>query len=411
MLQLRTSFVAGLLAFGATLTPASAQAQTPPEAQLAGRAVLPADTFAAGPPSGAQITGPTNSRRIPFPSQPVQGVSAVISSGDGAYWALSDNGFGAKNNSGDYLLRVYKLQPDFEAGTVDVQTFIQLRDPDRAVPFTIVNQNTPDRLLTGADFDVESRRQDAAGDLWFGDEFGPFLLHTDSTGRLLEAPIPLPGVKSPQNPNLASGETPNLPTSGGFEGTAISPDRRTLYPMLEAAVTTDQRRSRRFIYEFDISSRRFTGSRWQYRMDAPGNAIGDLTALDPHRLLVIERDNEQGARARTKKIYVVDLRQTDADGFLRKTEILDLLAIADPSGVAGSPRDGDIGIGRTFSFPFQTIESVLHLDGNVLLVIDDNNYPFSTGRNPSRPDDTELILVRLDEHLPGTSPGSAAAGS
>jgi hypothetical protein len=43
--------------------------------------------------------------------------------------------------------------------------------------------------------------------LWFGDEFGPFLLHTDVTGKLLDAPIPLPDfenpgkqVRSPQNP-------------------------------------------------------------------------------------------------------------------------------------------------------------------------------------------------------------------
>jgi hypothetical protein len=88
------------------------------------------------------------------------------------------------------------------------------------------------RLLTGGDFDIESFRQGHDGTFWFGDEFGPFLIHTDDQGRVLEAPIPLPGVKSPQNPFLG-GETPNLPGSRGFEGMAISPDGKTLYPMLE----------------------------------------------------------------------------------------------------------------------------------------------------------------------------------
>lgn len=38
------------------------------------------------------------------------------------------------------------------------------------------------------------------GTLWFGEEFGPFLLHTDATGKVLEAPVPLPGVESPDHP-------------------------------------------------------------------------------------------------------------------------------------------------------------------------------------------------------------------
>ena len=43
--------------------------------------------------------------------------------------------------------------------------------------------------------------------VWFGDEFGPFLIHTDKNGVLLEAPIALPDMENagkqirlPQNP-------------------------------------------------------------------------------------------------------------------------------------------------------------------------------------------------------------------
>jgi hypothetical protein len=105
---------------------------------------------------------------------------------------------------------------------------------------------------------------------------------------------------------------------------------------------------------------------------------------------------------------VVDLRVVGEDAFLVKTEVVDLLLIADSAGIAGPAREGDFGIGSVFRFPFQTIESVLHLDGNVLLVVDDNNYySFSTGRNPGRPDDSEIILVRLERNLPGTTPGQS----
>ncbi|ALU38729.1 hypothetical protein AS188_02050 [Kocuria flava] len=59
----------------------------------------------------------------------------------------------------------------------------------------------PDRVLTGWDFDLESMQVAKDGTLWFGDEFGPYLLHTDAQGRLLEAPVKLPGITSPSDPD------------------------------------------------------------------------------------------------------------------------------------------------------------------------------------------------------------------
>lgn len=372
-----------------------------PRPMLEGRAVLPAQTYAPGPVSGTALgPGPINGVSLPFPSQPVQGVSGVLDAGNGTFLVLLDNGYGAKANSADFLLRLYYVRPDFEtaqsgSGTVEVGAYIQLRDPNHRIPFAIVNQQTSDRLLTGADFDPESVRQAKNGDLWIGDEFGPYLLHFDATGVLLEAPIALSGVDSPDNPTLG-GRAPTLRGSQGFEGLAITPDGKTLYPALEGALITDPDQSRRFIYEFDVRSGTYTGTRYAYRIEVPGNAITDLTALDRHRLLVIERDGGQGAAAQFKRTFVVDLRRVDADGFLIKQDVLDLLQIRDPNGISLPARPGDIRLGDPFAFPFVTIESVLPLDGNRLLVINDNNFPFSLGRNPTRPDDTEFIIVRTD---------------
>ncbi|HEU5097865.1 MAG TPA: esterase-like activity of phytase family protein, partial [Roseiflexaceae bacterium] len=370
------------------------------EATLEGRAVLPAQTFAPGPPSGTLLgAGPINGITLPFASQPVQGISGVLDAGNGSFYILEDNGYGAKNNSADFLLRLYRVRPDFEtagggSGTVEVGDFIQLRDPDRKVPFAIVQEQSSERLLTGADFDIESVRQDKQGDFWFGDEFGPFLLHTDATGRLLEAPIPLPGVQSPDNPTRGTA-APTLPSSRGFEGMAITPDGKTLYPMLEGALISDPDQRRRLIYEFDLRRGAYTGRTYHYRVEASGNAIGDLTARDPHRLLVIERDGGQGASAAFKRIFLVDLRHTDAAGRLVKRDLVDLLRVRDPYGISLPAQAGDLGLGDPFSFPFVTIESVLPLDRTRLLVINDNNFPFSTGRNPARPDDTEFIILRI----------------
>jgi hypothetical protein len=316
---------------------------------------------------------------------------------------MPDNGYGAKTNSGDFLLRVYRIRPDFKtakggSGAVHVLDFIQLRDPDAKVPFDLYRS---DRLLTGADFDIESVRRTKDGDFWFGEEFGPFLLHTDSTGKVLDAPVQLPGVQSPQNPFLPSPDAWTIRASRGFEGTARSIDGKTLYPMLEGALRNDPDPRHRIVYEFDLHSEAYTGRTWHYRVDAgfPDAVIGDFTAVDKNRFVLIERDDDQGMQARQKKVYLVDLRRVDHDGFLEKRLVLDLLHIRDPNGISLPARPGEFGGGDPFSFPLQSVESLEVLGGDRLLVANDNNYPSSDGRWIARdkPDDTELIVVRAPE--------------
>jgi glycerophosphoryl diester phosphodiesterase len=190
-----------LLSAALLAVPASAGAAS--NAQLEGRAVLPAATFADGPISGTLLgSAPVNGIPVPFSGQPVQGFSGAVPAGDGRYWVMEDNGYGSIENSADFNLRVYLLKPNFETslggtGTVKVQRFIQLHDPGHKIPFAIVHNWTSDRVLTGADFDLESLQRAPDGTLWFGDEFGPFLIHTDETGKVLHAPYPLPDADHP----------------------------------------------------------------------------------------------------------------------------------------------------------------------------------------------------------------------
>ncbi|WP_422769027.1 esterase-like activity of phytase family protein [Plantactinospora sp. WMMC1484] len=357
-------------------------------AELLRFAALPAETFVPGSePSGSLLGGtPSNGVVPPFADQPVQGFSGVLRNSDGTFDVLSDNGYGNKANSADFLLRIQRIGPDFRSGTVDVLGGITLTDPDGRVPFPLTR---PDRVLTGADFDVESITRTLDGTYWIGDEFGPWLLHFDRAGRLLAPPVPLPGVFAPENPTR--GETPaNLGGSKGFEGMAQSPDGRTLYPLLEGTVAGDAPGALR-LYEFDIARAAYTGRRWTYQLDDPGFAIGDAIAVDRDRFLVIERDNGQGATAKVKKIYLADRRDRNRDGQLDKTLVADLMNIANPKRVGG--------FGRTFTFPFQTIEDVVILDDRTIAVLNDNNFPFSNGRTPGQPDDNEFIVIKLDHDL------------
>jgi secreted PhoX family phosphatase len=757
--------------------------------KLVGFASLPADTFAEGTSAGGNDGEgkpiDANGRTGPFDGQPVQGFSGVQFAPDntGAFWFLSDNGFGTQANSTDYLLRLYQVDPNFTGvengdGSVEIENFIQLSDPDNLIPFDIVNEDSQERLLTGGDFDVESLAIDENADLWVGDEFGPYLLHFNSEGKLLEAPIATPNVtnlntlngqdplvighrgasgllpehtleaykvaiaqgadfiepdlvstkdgvliarhepilddttnvaevfgkdrmstkildgeevtayfaedftlaeikqlravqsndlrsqefdgafeiptleeviqlvqeteaetgvkvgiypetkhptffaqqglsleepliktlqstgftdpnrifiqsfefqnlielqgmldaeglgdiplvqlygdttkdaspddvfsvpydigynleqgndlaaiygqdfvdavengisanttyrdldsaeflqiisdkyaegagpwknnillresldepvdgngdgkaeittqltgevtsfiddahaaglqvhpythrneesyltleadgtpqtpegeieqlieigvdgfftdfpatgvavvdsitgqfvQSPENSDLGDG-LPNLETSRGFEGMAFSPDRKTLYPLLEGKVAGDPDNALR-IYEFDVESASYTGLVGYYPT-TDGNPIGDFTPINDHEFLVIERDNNQGEEAQFKKIFKIDISQVDANGFVAKEEVVDLLNIDDPNDLNG---DGK----TTFDFPFQTVENLVVIDKNTILVANDNNYPFSQGREEDI-DNNEAILINLDTSL------------
>jgi len=402
---------------------------------LIGWAMMPADTFSDGPTSG-QMAGanPYGTFAPPYEDrQPVQGFSAVLPGADeDSFTFLTDNGFGGQTNSADALLRLYSVRPDFRtanggSGKVSASDYLsgaplaRFTHPSR-LTLNDINQKLElpiqadyrfyyndgskprvdgaidfGRLLTGADLDVESVRRDKNCAMWFGDEFGPYLVKTDASGTVMRSAISLPGVYAPQHKDVVAGRAAaNLGGSGGFEGMAINPRGDRLYALLEKTVNGDPAGTLR-INEFDIDQERYTGTVYFYRLQAPEHAIGDMTAIDETRFLVIERN---GATATSgtpfKKIYLIDTRGVASGAAVRKTEVVDLMQLADPDDLNG---DGQ----RSFTFPYVTIESVLPLNSRTLLVANDNNFPYGGGRGLNA-DATEFLKIRLANPIPGVRP-------
>lgn len=361
---------------------------------------------------------------LPFIGQPVQGMSglAMNRDADGGWFALTDNGFGSKINSPDAMLFFHRMQPDFGTGRVTRQDTVFLRDPDRKVPFRIANEGTDSRYLTGADFDPESI-QFLNGELWIGDEFGPFVLRVARDGRVLSvhhtvlegealAGPDTPGVVVPAQP----GTDFRVQRSGGYEGMALQPGTNLLWAMLEKPLLGDDGQSEGDflrVMTFDTGAGDWTGDSVRFRLSEGATAIGDFNFIDETRALVIERDNGEGdaARAcaegaaaqsacypqpaRVKNVVLVDTAGTDADGFIRRIGHIDLLDIADPDGKAPA----GLATNGTFAFPFFTIEDVARVDDTHILVANDNNLPFSGGREIGRAADNEFILLSVPELL------------
>ena len=188
-------------------TSALAQSEGEFPATLKGHAVLPAQTFIDAPtdaPDDLKTSGKyTTGRRVdalgsvmgksyerptgvslPFKGQPLQGHSGIKVMSDGSFWVITDNGMGSRYNSADSMLYLNRHKIDWTTGKIERQETVFLHDPDKKVPFRIVHEDTAKRYLTGADFDTEGVQ--IIGDtFWIGDEFGPYVLKADRTGKVL----------------------------------------------------------------------------------------------------------------------------------------------------------------------------------------------------------------------------------
>ncbi|MGG6267245.1 esterase-like activity of phytase family protein [Leptolyngbya sp. AN10] len=209
-----------------------------------------------------------------------------------------------------------------------------------------------------------------------------------------------PYLNDPNQPYYGDLIVANLNRSQGFEGMAINPDKSRIYPLLEGTVVGDPAGTLR-IHEFDPAAGKFLGLVGYYKLDNPSYAIGDLAVVNENEYLVIERDNGQAASAQFKKVFKIDFSKQDANGFVDKVEVANLLNIQDPNDLSG---DGS----TLYRMPFQTIEDLLVIDANTILVANDNNYPFSVGRPPAI-DNTEIVLLELDQPL-NLDPRVGAAG-
>ena len=406
---------------------------------LNGWAEIPSTYRHPGPVSGQFTTGPVNGVTPPYQGQPIPGFSGIIpSTRPGSFFGLPDNGFGAQGNSADFVLGFYSITPSFKTrgdgttsrGPVAVHRFTPFSDPSGLLdlayitdgpvynrvnyyatgsPIPVDQSIRNGRLLTGADFDVESIARMDDGTFWVGEEFGPYLLHFDAKGRLLGPPVRHPVLRAPQNPQNATLGPANLPSSRGFESMTRNGSGRKLYLTTEASIASEADKRMLEIYEFDTRTERYTGRSFKYAKDSSdyitggtNNATnifvtGDMTHLAGDRYIIIERDDFQGPPSvanppRQKKLYLIDLDEVDpVTGVLKKRLLVDLLNIDDPKDIGGPlleiPAD-------TFNFPLQSVESVTPVDSFTLLVGLDNNYPGGNGRVPGTPDGTEIITLR-----------------
>jgi len=304
----------------------------------------------------------------------------------GTLFMLPDRGWNTQGTV-DYRGRLHRfditLNPLF-SGTTTSQNQLQLQykgstlfhrwggifttglDPNAVLPSNGVFPDLP--LASSNDrvpVDDEAVVNVGDGTVWVSDEYGPYVYHYDHDGSLLHAIRP-PDAFIPMRPDSSAqlvenfsansppmGQTYNTgnPVSGrqnnqGFEGLAMSPDRKTLFVLLQSALIQDldatsgttikltRRNTRLLAYDLRHRDPKLVG---EYVVQLPlyqdqttntptllTAAQSELLALNDHQFLVLAGDSNGGFTAKSPgSVY----------------RSVDLIDIAGATNIAGTAYD------------------------------------------------------------------------
>jgi hypothetical protein len=273
------------------------------------------------PPGTLDRSGLTDLLAGNVPHNQLGGLSALEYSGhDDVYYALPDRGPG--DGSARYRCRwqMIELKPPAAANA---------KASARVVGTTLLTATDGKPLIgvstafdpRGADgnhrFDPEGLRLGPSGSVFISDEYGPYIYEFDSSGHQVRA-LNVPARYSIAHPAATKEEEVERNQSGrvanaGFESLAISPNGKRLYALIQLPLIQDSKRTQKGkvkglncrLLEIDIASG--ATREFLYPLEHEGCKTSEMLALDDHRFLVIERDNQIGQNAGFKKIMKIDV--------------------------------------------------------------------------------------------------------
>ncbi len=175
-------------------------------------------------------------------------------------------------------------------------------------------------IITSAQrgLDTEGLALCSDGTFWVSDEYGPFVMHFDATGGLIEEFYPSKGL-----PAYFGQLRPN----SGMEGLTISADNQKLYGVMQKPLYLPDSRTKNEsvnnrLIEIDLNSgqtREFI-----YQMETPKNVVSGLEWVSDGKLLVLERDTDlPNGGSGFKRVYEVDLAKASDISGNTAVEMLD----------------------------------------------------------------------------------------
>jgi hypothetical protein len=261
-----------------------------------------------------------------FPHNQFGGIGAIDYSGsEQRYLLLPDRG--PHDGIAEFSCRFHwaeiqidpSASPSVRMTLLSTTRFVNKKDRQLVGLASQFDQEHPNR---GLRFDPEGVRIGTAGQIFVSDEYGPSVCEFSSTGKLVRRfkvpakfrPTKLSADPIEENAKSNVGRQAN----GGFEGLALTPDRKKLFaftqrPLLQDSLANAEDPKKRLgihnrILELDVESgatREFV-----YPLEHSTHGVSEVLAVNDHEFLVLERDGKAGLEAVFKKVFHIDL--TDA---------------------------------------------------------------------------------------------------
>ncbi|MEK8130740.1 esterase-like activity of phytase family protein [Paenibacillus filicis] len=246
--------------------------------------------------------------------------------------------------------------------------------------------------------DIEGIAYNAKDDtFWISEEYGPSIVQVKRDGTILQRIVPQ-GMKA----LLDSPEVPLVETipaayltrrqNRGMEAVGITSDGKWMFAAMQSPLRnpdkkTDNSRALR-ILKFDLSTLKpvaeyayITEDASQFKDLVQADiVISDLVAVNENTLLIDERDKNAGDKAQLKRIYLTDLsRATNIlgkyDDAKATGKTLEQFSVAEltQQGIR-SPQKRTVLDAVEFGFPFEKIEGISLVNGNILSFVNDNDF-------------------------------------
>lgn len=230
--------------------------------------------------------------------------------------------------------------------------------------------------------DTEGITPDGDGGFWLCDEYGPFLIHIDAQGKILQkfGPTPIGDEHAVADglPNIIKWRQPNR----GFEGLARLPNGDLIMALqstldIEGKSKNQARFTRLVVFNPATGASRMLGypidiERYKKAKDAK---IGDIVALDNQRILLVEQGADKDKQMQNR-IYLVDLSKAtdltafDADG---KSPEFDDREQLEKRGIRLAQKQELLDL-RRLGWRQEKVEGLAIVDKQTLAVINDNDF-------------------------------------